>query len=98
MTVASDYWMDLVRSVGCIVCRRFQPTGEAVEIHHVAEGSGLRSDFSVAGLCREHHQGGSGLHGMGVKRFTALYRPPGENEYGLLVWVNEDIANHMRTK
>lgn len=92
MTQSEALWMDLVRSVGCVVCRRFGPTGTPVEVHHVAEGSGLRSNFAVAGLCSEHHRGESGLHGMGIKRFITLYRPPGDSEYGLLIWVNQEIA------
>lgn len=31
---------------------------------------------------------------MGVKKFCAAYRVPWENEYGLLVWVNEDLAKY----
>ncbi len=84
---------DRVAALGCVVCRRlgFQPNHQA-EVHHVAEGSGLRSDYAVVGLCPEHHRGKSGLHGMGAKAFIRLYRPPGDSEYGLLVWVNEDLA------
>lgn len=89
--------MDRVASVGCVVCRRLHGCYSPAEIHHVAEGSGVRSDFSVAGLCPEHHdehRTGSGFHGMGTERFCKLFRVPGESEYGLLVWVNEDLARH----
>ena len=85
--------MDLVSKAGCVVGNR--QLGECagrLELHHVAEGSGLRIDFAMVGLCYEHHRGQSGMHGMGLKGFIRLYRPPGESEYGLLVWVNEDIA------
>ena len=84
-----------VAALGCCVCRRlgFQPAIPA-EVHHVAEGSGLRSDFSIAPLCAEHHRGKSGLHGLKAKRFCSFYRVPGEVEYGLLVWVNEDLARY----
>ena len=100
MTVASDYWMDLVVQVGCVVCSR--PKGRSYgvsvppELHHVAEGSGKRSDFSVVPLCLEHNRGASGLHGLGVKKFVARYRPPGESEWGLLVWTNQLLAEHMK--
>ena len=76
----------------CLLCRRFGGTRSKSELHHVAEGSGLRSNFAVAPLCHEHHQGKAGLHGMGSKAFLRLYRPPGDSEYGLLAWVNEDLA------
>jgi hypothetical protein len=91
MSPAGRY-MGLVASVGCVVCRRFFEAGTPAEIHHVAEGSGLRSDFAVCPLCVEHHRGKTGLHGMGVKAFCVAYRVPGETEYGLLVWVNEDVT------
>jgi len=83
--------MDKVAGAGCVICRRLYGHFVPCEIHHVAEGSGLRSDFAVAGLCAEHHRGESGFHRMG-KQFFKLYRVPGESEYGLLVWVNEDLA------
>ena len=101
MRSPAERWKDKVARAGCVVCRladiNTSPPiatwdGASAQVHHVAEGSGLRSDFSVAGLCLEHHTGKSGLHGMGTKAFIRLYRPPGDSEYGLLVWVNELIA------
>lgn len=92
MSNAKARWFHLVASLGCVVCRRLGHEQTPPELHHVAEGSGLRSDYAVAPLCAEHHRGQSGLHGMGAKSFCKLYRTPGESEYGLLVWVNEDLA------
>ena len=85
-------WMEKVSSLGCCVCKRLGIGYVPAQVHHVAEGSGVRSDFAVSCLCREHHQGQSGLHGMGTKAFIRLYRLPGESEYGLLVWQTEDLA------
>jgi hypothetical protein len=85
--------MALVSSTGCILCARgFEGGGGKVEVHHVAEGSGQRSDFATVCLCYGHHQGQAGLHGLGVKSFCRIYRPPGECEWGLLAWQNEAIA------
>jgi hypothetical protein len=87
--------MDKVAQLGCVVCRRIGFAPGPVELHHVAEGSGVRSDYAVVPLCPEHHDGaraGTGFHGMGTKRFCSLFRVPGESEYGLLIWVNEDLA------
>lgn len=92
MTVASKRHMNEVAQLPCLVCWRVSGTKTQSELHHIAVGSGQRSDFAVAPLCVEHHRGASGLHGLGTKRFCALYRPPGDCEYGLLVWVNEDLA------
>lgn len=82
--------MGLIASMPCVVCARIGGAGMPVEVHHVAEGSGLRSEWATVPLCPEHHRGKSGLHGMGTKAFCALYRPPGETEWGLLAWVNQD--------
>ena len=96
-TAAESRHLERVASVGCVVCRRVYGCYTPCEIHHVAEGSGVRSNFSVAGLCPEHHdehRTGSGFHGMGTERFCKLFRVPGESEYGLLVMVNEDLAKY----
>jgi hypothetical protein len=89
---AAKRHMDRVAKSGCVVGRRFGGCEGRNEVHHVAEGSGLRSDFAVACLCAGHHRGGVGIHGLGSKAFIRMYRPPGETEYGLLVWQNEDLA------
>jgi len=33
---------------------------------------------------------------MGVKAFCGLYRPPGDSEYGLLIWLIEDLAKERK--
>lgn len=52
----------------------------------------MRHDYGLVPLCHEHHQGKSGLHGMGSKSFLRLYQPPGDSEFGLLIWTCEDLA------
>ena len=93
MNKAESAHVERVASVGCVVCRRLYGRFVPCQIHHIAEGSGLRSHFAVAGLCEEHHLGQSGFHRMG-KQFLKLFRIPGESEYGLLVLVNEDLAKY----
>ena len=85
-------WMAKVAATGCVICRGLGRGYVPCEVHHVAEGSGLRSDYATAGLCPDHHRGGAGLHGMGARAFCALYRVPGECEWGLMVLVNEYLA------
>lgn len=91
-TNARAKWRTNLASMQCVVGKRHGGCSGAVELHHVAEGSGLRHDYGLVPLCGEHHRGGSGLHGMGGRNFLRLYRPPGESEYGLLVWLLEDLA------
>ena len=87
-TAAEQRHMDMVAGIGCVICaERLGLRGVPAEIHHVAEGSGKRSDFATAGLCREHHQGATGVHGAGVKAFCRMWKLSGEHE--LLVLVNK---------
>lgn len=99
-TPLEGFYMGLVARLGCVVCRRLGNGFTPAEVHHVAEGSGLRTGFSVAPLCPPHHdeaRAGTGFHGMGTERFCKVFRLPGESEYGLLVWTAEDLARHLRT-
>lgn len=95
MTAAEH--LERVASLGCCVCRRIGMGYVPAQVHHVAEGSGLRSDWSVVPLCETHHDPhriGAGFHGMGTKKFCAAFRVPGESEYGLLIWTIEDLARY----
>jgi hypothetical protein len=89
--------MARVAAAGCALgnrrlhqCEDFPGQEGKIHVHHIAEGSGVRSDFATVGLCWGGHQGQAGIHGMGVRAFCRLYRPPGECEWGLLAWANED--------
>lgn len=86
MTPAQRH-MSIVASLGCVICRRDAGHCVPCQVHHIADGSGLRSDFMVAGLCHDHHQGTVGIHGMGSKRFIALFGLA--TEYHLLGLVNK---------
>ena len=94
MTIASAKHKARLSQMNCLIAQHFA-TGHCagrIELHHVAEGSGKRSEWALVPLCTEHHTGKGGLHGMGPKAFLRCYRPPGESEYGLLVWLMEDLA------
>lgn len=95
MNAVERHHVERVAQIGCVVCRRVFECFTPAEIHHVAEGSAPRSWFAIAPLCPIHHdehRAGTGFHGMGTDRFCAAFRVPGGTEYGLLVWVNEDLA------
>lgn len=63
--------MDRLAAMGCLVC------GSPASLHHVmkARGKVRRRDHRfVAPLCREHHQGDKGVHGLGSEEsFKTLY-------------------------
>jgi hypothetical protein len=44
-------YMGRVAGLGCVICRRLGFGYVPAELHHIAEGSGLRSNFAVAPLC-----------------------------------------------
>lgn len=49
-----------IKAMGCLVCG-FNP----VDAHHVRTGLKPRDDARIVPLCREHHQGRTGFHGLG---------------------------------
>tara|TARA_R110000772_G_scaffold4573_4_gene16357 strand:- start:2474 stop:2869 length:396 start_codon:yes stop_codon:yes gene_type:complete len=88
MTKAEEAHKAIVASLGCVICRDDGYGICSAEVHHIAEGSGKRSDFMTAGLCKMHHrEPGTGLHGMGVKAFLMRHGLP--TEYHLLELVNK---------
>ena len=101
MKAAEGRWMGVIAQLPCCVGQKTGDQCEGdVQVHHVAEGSGLRSAFSTVPLCVKHHdphRTGSGFHGMGTERFCKLFRVPGETEYGLLIWTNEILERVLYT-
>ena len=78
MSAESRRYMGKVAALGCAICRRLGLGASPAQVHHMRTGVGAgrrASDFETIPLCYEHHQGGSGIHGMGRKAF--------EREYGV---------------
>lgn len=76
MSRASEH-MGRVAELGCILCKRLGWGPTPAQVHHIREEQGAAqraSDWLTIPLCPEHHQGGTGIHGMGVKRFERTYR------------------------
>jgi hypothetical protein len=62
--------------VGCMLCRRLHGPHEPgpVELHHLRTGGWGKGDYkTMIPLCREHHRGKTGVHGMGTKAFERHY-------------------------
>lgn len=75
--MSAKTWKARVAAVGCILCRHLDLGQTPANLHHVREGQGLSqraSDYLVIPLCKEHHQGASGLHGLGTQRFYYRYK------------------------
>lgn len=68
--------MGKVAALGCMLCRHLGLGNTPAAVHHIRTGIGMgrrASDFDTIPLCPEHHQGNTGLHGMGRKAFERHY-------------------------
>ena len=68
---------DKVASIGCILRRHLDWGATPANLHHIREGQGMSqraSHFLVVPLCPEHHQGNSGIHGLGERGFYTRYK------------------------
>lgn len=86
-TKAERDHMDKVASLPCAICGI-----HGVHVHHIRTGIGMgrrASNFDTLPLCPEHHQGMTGIHGMGRK---AWERHHGITELQLLKQTKERLA------
>lgn len=88
-----EHYDKLVR-FGCVLCF-FLGYGEETpaEIHHVRR-TRPRKDSPTIPLCREHHRGDTGIHGLGRKRFESTYDITEEE---LIEIANESIGYHWES-
>lgn len=80
-------YMDKVASLPCAICGAY-----GVHVHHIRTGIGMgrrASNFDTLPLCPEHHQGKSGIHGMGRKAWELHH---GITELQLLKQTKERLA------
>lgn len=69
--------MGRVAALGCILCDHLGLGATPAQVHHIREGQGASqraSNFLTVPLCPEHHQGNTGLHGLGTSAFERTYR------------------------
>jgi len=62
-----------LRQLPCVVGVVTGQGCQAEELHHVGEAT-ERNDWAQCGLCREHHQGATGIHGLHRRAFAARYK------------------------
>ena len=78
MSAASHRYLGRVASLACVLCTHLDmPQEGRTCVHHVKEGTGIgekSQDWLTVALCHEHHQGASGVHGLGTKGFYTRYR------------------------
>lgn len=70
-TAEEARYLDLVAGLGCLIC------GAPANVHHIMHAPDKvkrRDHRRVAPLCREHHQGDTGVHGLGSEEaFLAFW-------------------------
>jgi len=94
MSKAESDYMGRVAALGCVVCRRMGYGPSPALVHHIRTGIGMgrrASNFDTIPLCKEHHQGMTGIHGMGRK---AWERHIGITEIQLLEQIKGELNGH----
>lgn len=85
-----ESWKERVQSLPCVIC--FFKLGTKTygcEAHHPDESSKGRNEWAMVPLCREHHQGGTGVHGLRRRGFERFWKV---NDHDLYGWTNQ--LNH----
>ena len=75
-TIEAKAHKDALAALGCMVCRRLHgPHAPGpVELHHLRAGGWGKGDYlTLMPLCRAHHVGPLGVHGLGTKGFYTHY-------------------------
>ena len=77
-TAAESRYLARVASLGCVLCKVLaMPQAGRTFVHHIKEGTGIgerAEHWLTVALCHEHHQGASGVHGLGTKGFYTRYK------------------------
>lgn len=79
--------MSNVASLPCAICGAV-----GVNVHHIRTGIGIgrrASSFQTIPLCPEHHQGMTGIHGMGRKAWERFH---GVSELEILEKTNDALV------
>lgn len=74
---------------GCVLCHLAGFEGTPAEIHHIRTGNIPRKQAPVIPLCYEHHRGGTGVHGLGSRKFERTYNI---TQQELLLFIKEKLG------
>lgn len=71
---ARRHMLNVAQQVPCVLCEHLGLGQTPAEAHHLFDPH-QRSDWLVAALCKEHHRGKTGFHGLGGEPgFRARYK------------------------
>jgi hypothetical protein len=62
-----------LRALPCVVGHITGQACACEELHHAGEAT-ERNDWAQVPLCREHHQGPTGVHGLRRRAFESRYK------------------------
>ena len=84
---ARDY-ITRIKELPCVICRnRLDVTTTPCDAHHVGVW-GDRLDFAVVPLCKEHHMGATGVHGLHRRGFESFWKA---SPIQLLAWTAQEL-------
>lgn len=95
-TARSLAYMGIIKEMPCIVCMMPGPS----DAHHVIcgrYGQTKPSDFHTIPLCKEHHQGGAGIH-SGKRSWVSLWGPDHEYLPEVARWLQENDGWRARAE
>lgn len=73
--------MARVKELPCVIClHRLGQKTMPCDAHHAGD---TRSDWLTVPLCKEHHQGATGVHGLHRRGFERLWKA---SDFQLLAW------------
>ena len=77
-----------VKNCRCVICwYKLGVKTLPCDAHHVGTGN-EHNDFATAALCKEHHQGATGVHGKHRKAFHLLWNT---SDILLLAWTAKEV-------
>ena len=82
-------YLSLVKNANCVICwNRLGRKTSPCDAHHIGVGE-ERLAFATAALCKEHHQGATGVHGLHRRAFERMWKV---TDVLLLAWTNRELA------
>ena len=96
---AEQRWMDEVRELGCVVCRKYLKVYSPAEIHHVEGKTKPGSHYHVLPLCFMHHREGS-ANDLYISRhpYKSRFEEAYGNERDLLLEVSTLVQKARQVK
>lgn len=88
--------LDRLHDLPCVVCDLLGLEQLSVtEAHHVESIRDALSDYCAVSLCRDHHQGAMGVHGLSRRGFERFYKL---NDVDLLALTIRALEKYGRLK